>query len=399
MNVLVSSRLYPGSSCPSRGTFVHEQARFLNTHCRIQVVSPTPLSLPVPGLGRWTAYGRVGRSELRDGLEIRYPRYLSLPRRLLFTHAWRFYLAALKGAVRAPPDLIHAHLAYPDGLAAVEYGRQIGRPVVISVHGHDVREIPEADPRWRALVARALAQAAAVIVSSRDTHDRVRTLGVEEERIHPIPQGVDCGLFKIGSRRSGGEGGWRLLYVGRFDPRKGLDVLLEAMLRVREHVSDVQLRLVGGSPLRGIAASYGRKVSALDLADCVEFIGEQPHEEIPKFMAEADLFVLPSYYDSFGIVLAEAMACGLPVVATRCGGPEELVEEGSGQLVAVGDAEDLAAGILAVIGKYRCYDPKAIRRRAEVRWDYRRIAARIYALYEEMLGGSRRAIPGRPAAS
>ena len=131
----------------------------------------------------------------------------------------------------------------------------------------------------------------------------------------------------------------------------------------------------------------------LDLADCVEFIDEQPHEQIAGFMAEADLLILPSYYDSFGIVLAEAMACGLPVVATRCGGLEELVDEGSGELVAVGDAEALAAGILAAIAKYDHYSRLGIRRRAESRWDYRRIADHIYALYGEVLAGGSRGSP------
>ena len=388
MNVLITSRLYPGSSCPSRGTFVHEQARFLTRHCQIEVVSPTPYSLPVPGFGRWTAYARLGRSEIRNGIEIRYPRYLSLPRRLLFSHAWRFYLAVLRRAVRTPPDLVHAHLAYPDGLAAVEYGRQLGCPVVISVHGHDVREIPQANPRWCALVTRALSQAEAVIASSREIHERVRALGVEDDRIHAIPQGVDCRLFRVGRPRAGGEEGWRLLYVGRLDPRKGMRVLFDALHLLRQHGKDVRLKLVGGSPLSGTAAPYGRQIAALDLADCVEFIDEQPHEEIPRFMAEADLFVLPSYYDSFAIVVAEAMACGLPVVATRCGGPEDLVEEHSGRLVAVGDAEELAAGILSVIEKYGLYDRDAIRREAVVRWDYRQVAARIYALYQKVLGGS-----------
>ena len=384
MKVLVTSRLYPSSPLPTRGTFVHEQARFLNTHCRVEVVSPTPFSLPLRGLGRRAVYARIPGSELLDGLEIRYPRYLSLPRRLLFSQAWRFYLAALKGAVRTRPDLIHAHLAYPDGLAAVEYARQLGCPVVISVHGHDVREIPEARASWRALVARALGQATAVIASSGDIRERVRALGVEDGRIRAIPQGVDCRLFRIG-KRAGGEGGWRVLYVGRYDPRKGLDVLLEAMHRVRQHRGDVRLQLVGASPLGGTAAAYGRTIDDLGLGDCVELVDEQPHEEIPRFMAEADLFALPSYYDSFGVVVAEAMACGLPVVATRCGGPEELVEEGSGRLVAVGDAEDLAAGILAVIEGYGRYDRPAIRRRAEGLWDYRGIATRIHALYEEIL--------------
>lgn len=387
MRVLVTSRLYPSSSSPVRGTFVHEQVRFLGSHCRIEVVSPTPLSLPVPGFGRWTAYGRVGRLEVRDGIEIRYPRYLSLPRRLLFSHAWRFYLAALGRAARTPPDLIHAHLAYPDGMAAVEYGRRLGCPVVISVHGHDVREIPRANPRWRGLVARALARAAAVIVSSGDVRERVRALGVEEERIHAIPQGVDCRLFTTGPGRPGRGGPWRILYVGRHDRRKGLDVLLEAMHRLRQDGRDLQLRLVGGSPVSGTAEEYRRKVDALALADCVEFVEEQPHEAIPGFMAEADLFVLPSFYDSFGIVVAEAMACGLPVVATRCGGPEELVEEESGKLVPTGDAEGLASGILEVIESYGRYDREAIRARAEARWDLRKVAERIHSVYEETLDG------------
>ena len=249
---------------------------------------------------------------------------------------------------------------------------------------NDVRELPAANSRWRTLIARALGQAAAVIVSSRDVRERVRALGVEEGRIHSIPQGVDCQQFKMENARSPGEGGWRILYVGRYDPRKGIGVLLQAMPLVRRR-ADVRLQLVGGSAASGTAADYRRQVSALQLADCVEFVPEQPHDQIAKFMAAADLFVLPSFYDSFGIALIEAMACGLPVVATRCGGPEDIVDPAVGRLVAVGDAEDLAAGILAVLENYDCYDREAIHRQAEARYDYRRVAAQIYALYEDVL--------------
>ncbi|MBT7550100.1 MAG: glycosyltransferase, partial [Gemmatimonadetes bacterium] len=281
------------------------------------------------------------------------------------------------------PDLIHAHLAYPDGLAAIEYGRQVNRPVVISVHGHDVREIPDACSEWRALVSRALTGAELVIASSGDVRERVRELGVADDRIRSIPQGVDCSLFR-GADRQPGDGGWQLLYVGRFDVRKGMGVLLEAMHEVRRERGDVRLRLVGGSPVSGTADDFREQARGLE--DCVEFVDEKSHEDIPALMAAADVFVLPSFYDSFGIVLIEAMACGLPVVATRCGGPEDIVEEGMGMLVGVGDARALARGILTVLNEYEGFDRAEIRRRIEAQYDYRGVAERIYGVYEEVLG-------------
>ncbi len=388
MKVLVTSRLYPSSAYSSRGTFVHEQVRFLKAHCDLEIVSPIPFFPPLPGCGRWSAYGRVARRETLDGLEVCYPRYLSFPRRLFFPSLWRRYLGALQRVVSSVPELIHAHLAYPDGLAAVEYGRELGRPVIISVHGHDVREIPQARPSWKALVTRALEGAEVVIASSSDVRERVLDLGVEDHRIRMIPQGVDSSLFRRPSGREPGEDGWQLVYVGRFDPRKGVGVLLEAMCEIRRQRDDVRLRMVGGSPVSGTAGDFRDQVNILrqqGLEDCVEFVDEKPHGEIPALMAMADLCVLPSFYDSFGIVLVEAMACGLPVVATRCGGPEDIVEAGMGELVAVGDAGDLARGILAVLDGYRSYDPATIRRRVEERYDYRELAKRIAGVYEEVL--------------
>jgi glycosyltransferase involved in cell wall biosynthesis len=385
VRILVTSRLYPSAACPSRGTFVHHQVRFLLDHCTVSVVSPTPWSLPLPGKGRWSAYGRIERAGVLDGVEVRYPRYLSPPWRLGFTSAWQRYLAALSRAVDGIPDLIHAHLAYPDGLAAVRLGRRLGRPVVISVHGHDVRELPEARPAWRRLVVQALQGAAAVIVSSADVRRRVLALGTDPARVRFVPQGVDCRLFRPSTERRPGEGGWRLLYLGRFDPNKGVGVLLAAMARLREQGRPVGLRLVGGSPMSGTGALFQRQVHDLGLAGVVEFCGELPWTRVPAEIGQADLLVLPSFYDSFGIVLIEAMACGLPVVATRCGGPEELVPPEAGELVPVADPEALAQGIARVLDRYATYDRAAIRRRIERLYDYPELAARIAGIYREVL--------------
>jgi glycosyltransferase involved in cell wall biosynthesis len=388
VKVLVTSRLYPSAACPSRGTFVHHQVRFLRDHCTLSVVSPTPWCPPLPGKGRWRAYGRVERTGILDGVEIRYPRYLSLPRRLGFASAWRRYLGALSRAMDGAPDLIHAHLAYPDGLAAVRLGRRLGRPVVISVHGHDVRELPAARPAWRRLVIQALQGAAAVIVSSSDVRQRVLALGTDPDRVHFVPQGVDCQAFRPLGGRLPGKGGWRLLYLGRLDPNKGIGVLLEAMARLRGEGRPVRLRLVGGSPLSGTGARFQQQVEELGLTGVVEFRGEVPWAGVPGEIGQADLLVLPSFYDSFGIVLIEAMACGLPVVATRCGGPEELVPPEAGELVPVADAEALALGIARALDRYATFDRAAIRCRIERLYDYRALAARIAGIYREVLAAS-----------
>lgn len=349
------------------------------------MLAPLPYFPRLPGFGRWSALACVGQSEERDGLNIRYPRYFSPPRRLLFDRAWRAYLRALSAAGEtSSPDLIHAHLAYPDGRAAVEYGARLGLPVVISVHGHDVREIPDANPRWRTLVSEALVRADAVIASSRDVRERVLRLGVEEEKIWDIPQGVDCARFTLPPVRRAGANGWRLLYAGRFDSKKGLGVLLDALHLLCQHRQDISLKLVGASADGGMGDIFRQQVARLGIGEYVEFCDAVPWVEMPEIMAEPDVFVLPSFYDSFGIVLIEAMACGVPVVATRCGGPEELVNDATGRLAQVGDAPSLAAAIEEVLLRYDDFDPAELRRRAET-FDYRQVAARTLELYEDVL--------------
>lgn len=385
MKVLVASHLYPSSFSLTSGSFVHNQVRFLSAHCSIRVVSPTPWFPSLPGFGRWSGYGRVKRREIRDGVEVKRPSYLTLPRRMVFGRAWRSHLAALRRATDSPPDLIHAHCAYPDGLAAVHYGERLGAPAVITVHGHDIRDLGGSTSPWRKLVVEALDRAALVIANGPDLYERMRELGISTHKMEIIPNGVDCEVFDSDFRRRPGERGWHLLYVGRFTEQKGVGVLLQAMAILRQKRDDVRLTLIGGGEKTGRAAVFYRQTEALGLRDCVEFFDELPWSQIPRYMNAADVFVLPSFYESFGLVLVEAMACGLPLVATRCGGPNNLVEQGTGLLVEVDDAEDLARGVEEVLKTYAHYDRRAIRRRAREKYDYRQVAARIYGVYKTVL--------------
>jgi len=386
VDVLIASHLYPSLLSQTAGSFVHNQVRFLSRLCHLTCVSPTPW-FPVPGLGRWSAHRRVPKREVMNGLEVLRPRYLTLPRRVLFSQVWRSYRRALE-RVSVAADVIHAHCAYPDGLAAVRHGRAIGKPVVITVHGHDIKDLAASASPWRELVAGALEDAAAVIAVSGELGGLVRELGVPEAKLRLIPNGVDCEMFRPGGERQSGEGGWRLLYVGRFDAAKGIGVLLEAAARLRRSGRDVRVTCVGGNATTGTGQPFRDQARDLGLEQLVDFVDEVPWGELPGYMQQADVFVLPSFSEGLPLVLLEAMACGLPVVSTRCGGPQEVVEDAIGELVAVGDAADLERGIGAVLDGYGTYDRAAIRDCARQRYAYPRVAERIRAVYDEVIGAS-----------
>ena len=385
LKLLVASHLYPNAMSHTAGSFVHNQVRFLRAYGDIEVIAPKPWFPALPGFGRWSAIARLPRHEALDSIQVCRPPYLTYPRRFLFGRVWRSYLRVLERSTGQVPDLIHAHCAYPDGRAAVEYGRRLGCPVVITVHGHDIKDLPRLNPQWRRLTVEALEGADRVIAVSGELRQMVEELGIAPERIRQIPNGVDCQVFKPDGQRRPGEDGWHLIYVGRFVAAKGIGVLLEAMALLRRQRQDLRLSLVGGSSATGTADLFQAQAKELDLDDCVAFVDEVSYTAMPAHMNRADLFVLPSFSEGLPLVLVEALACGLPIVSTRCGGPTELVQQGLGQLVEVGDAQDLARGIKQVLDHYSEYDPHTIRRRAEEQYDYRAIAARIHQVYREVV--------------
>jgi len=203
--------------------------------------------------------------------------------------------------------------------------------------------------------------------------------GVDTDMFQPIAQAVAKDLLELGPEPL-------LLYVGRLEPIKGLETLLEGMKRLPAHV---QLLIVGGDqdePENAHADRLRHCVSELGLSRRVRFLGAQPQERLRLFYAAADATVMPSYYESFGMVALEAMACGSPVVASRVGGLTTTVRDGvTGYLVPEGDPAALAERLAELLG-----DPsererigrEATRWAADHRWPC--VAEEICKLYSEL---------------
>jgi len=150
----------------------------------------------------------------------------------------------------------------------------------------------------------------------------------------------------------------------------------------------VRLILVGESYFRNYQKEYDRlRQVAVDLgiAGCVNFAGKKPLTELVREIQKSALLVLPSRAESFGMVLVEALACGTPVVATRCGGPEDIVTEEVGILVPPEDPQALAAGIAQVMDRRSDYDPAKLRTYALERFGLESVGQQLRALYAEAL--------------
>ena len=262
-------------------------------------------------------------------------------------------------------DLIHAHY-WLSGSAALALKTRWSVPVLQMFHtlgrlkNRVARSAAELEPAVRLEEETRIVSEADRIVAANvvERAELLRDYAAHASRIATIPCGVDTDLFTPGDRaearrRLGLDDRPVLLWVGRIAPIKGLDTLLDTVARLREGGQEMRLLVVGGDadePTSGHETSLRQRIARLGLVDSVRFVGPQPQSVLPLYYAAADLTVLPSYYESFGMVALEAMACGSPVIASRVGGLVTTVRDGvTGFLVPDGDVGALAERIETLV--------------------------------------------------
>lgn len=204
-----------------------------------------------------------------------------------------------------------------------------------------------ASPAWPLLQWQerfVLRHARLIMAISQYAADRLRAVEPQcADRIRVVPVPVDVDTFQ--PRRDGrGHAAFRLLFVGRAsDARKNIGLLLQALKAVLRHQPETELVVVSGD-----APTVASRLEALGIRHAVRWVPTVDGKPaLARYFQDADLFVLPSKQEGLGIVVLEAMAAGLPVVSTRCGGPEMLVRDGeTGLLVPTDDAEAMAQAIL-----------------------------------------------------
>jgi D-inositol-3-phosphate glycosyltransferase len=302
---------------------------------------------------------------------------------VLHSHYWLSGWVALqlRQSLRAPVVHMSHTLGYPKN-AAAQQGWEQEPPRRLRVE-HEVLR------RSEALIAE----------SPASKYHMVLEYGVEPAKVHVIPGGVDPAVFRPQDRGAARHAlGLKakapvLLFVGRLQPLKGIDTLLRAAHVVRQHQARLQVLIVGGGvdtqdeyeaqELRRLQALSDR----LELGRHVRFITAQPQEVLAQYYAAADVFVMPSHYESFGMVVLEAMACGVPVVASQVGGLTSTVVSGrTGVLVPAGDWRAFARAIVPLLDSPTvrdAYGQASLQRAQAFVWPH--IVERTGQLYSRLL--------------
>jgi len=295
-------------------------------------------------------------------------------------------------------DLIHGHY-WLSGVAGLALRESWSVPLVQMFHtlgrlkNSVAKTLAEVEPEIRLSEEDRIVRLADRVVAA-NVVERAHLAwhyGASVDRIAVIPCGVDTELFRPMPQVEAKillalPPDPLLLYVGRLQPIKGLETLLDAMTALD---GAARLLIVGGDqdePENGHADYLRERVSVLGLRERVSFLGAQPQERLRLFYAAADATVMPSYYESFGMVALEAMACGSPVIASRVGGLTTTVRDGvTGFLVPEGDAGALAERVALLLedrGRRALLGREAQRWAAEHRWPC--VAEAVCRLYSEL---------------
>jgi len=382
--VLFIPSWFPNPEDPISVVFIQEQAVPLSKYHDVVVL--------IPGIPAWRNVANrkaTDRSSKESQVGLTVYREFARP---LIPHGpesidyGTFARAAENGFKKivkewGTPDIIHTHVVLPAGWSAMKVAKRYGIPIVLTEHSSPF-SMHLGTELSRKLVRETLTSVTRLIAISP-------SLAKQLTDFHPglqidvIGESVKTDFFvpTTGASRRNGSGK-SFFVAARLSEQKGLDHLIKAVHLLKEKgVNSFDLVIGGDGPdrqkLEQLAANLG-------IAERCRFIGALNREQVRDEMQKCDVFVLSSLHETFGVVVGEAMACGKPVISTRCGGPEFIVTEDNGVLVDVADAQALADAMSDFIAGRKHFDSQTVRDSVVNRFSPEMFAKNASAVYEQL---------------
>ncbi|MBQ6570237.1 MAG: glycosyltransferase [Clostridia bacterium] len=352
VKILIVASWYPSPDHPVSNIFVHEQAAALvRAGYDVAVINTEIVSFK--SKAHW---GKSFREA--DGVKIFqltvpvYGRGKAKPYIDVTNRAMR-YLYGKASKSWGKPDIIHIHSSRFAGPIGVKLAKEHSIPCVLTEHLSKIIHKTMNEDEKKCLT-KAIRGAGKVIAVSPSLAEELKNFGCENPIY--IPNVVDGRLFNYAPKS---HGDFTFISTAWLSKRKGMDILIRAFGKLKNKHPYLKLKICGSGAeldaLKNLAAQ-------LELADSVEFTGERDRAQLCQELNSSDCFVLASYAETFGVVYIEALACGLPVIATRCGGPEGIVNDTNGILVDTGDVDALCAAMEKIYSERDSYSGAALRK-------------------------------------
>lgn len=389
MHVLIIPSWYPETPEDIDGIFFRLQAQALQrSGLKIGVTAPVFRSMR--GKPASVVNGGYGiRSYTEENIPTYvyksmyfFPRLPYLDRHRWVGAGWKLFKRYVRD--HGTPDIIHAHSMNHAGILAQQIHAKTGIPFVLTEHSSTyARKLIR---NWqRPAMLQSAQQCSARIAVSKDF---CRLLETEYGGLdwQYIPNSLSPAFIRpVDLANKPKNADFTFCSVAHLNYNKGFDILLPAFAEALKTHPDLKLK-IGGTGL--IASQLHNLAAELGLENSVEFLGGLQNDQVLDLMFRSDAFVLASRNETFGVVFIEALSQGLPVAATRCGGPQTIINENNGILVPVGDVQALAGALVSLYENRGRYDAQTLRADCLNEFGEEAVVRQITAVYKTILGGT-----------
>lgn len=279
-------------------------------------------------------------------------------------------------------DIIHAHGPVFHGTAALTLGKKLRVPVLLTVHtGPFSKLLGKAGTRW--FTRRTIEGVDCVCPVSHDLRQQIERSGIHPRRIEVTYNPVNTDLFQPGPEAEG-RSPRRMVFAGRLEEYKGGFRVLRAFAEVAGRWPEWTLVIAGDGPERPQLEDFLRRFPGI--ARRVRLVGAYTRPDLAALLAASDCFVFPSRHETFGLVLAEAMSAGLPVIGPNCTAPPEFIDSRSGLLVPPDDHASLVEAMSQLLTDLPRYRSDVIRKSIVERFGLAAFGNRLLSLYRDLCG-------------
>ena len=361
MKLFIIPSWYPTEIHPESGSFFRDRASILQKN-GIEIIIGTPVAHSLKDFFRFSH-----NNTIQVDINGELPTYLLesiniFPKmeKLFFKRYKKFAITIFNKLLETHglPDLVMIHSSLWAGGALGEILNKNDIPFVLTEHLKEFL-IPNGFSTFQKnIIHNTYSMASQILLSSSPLKNAIsKNFNTHKSKLNILPNPVDENLFTL-RKFPNNKPPFTIVCISLFRPEKRIDLVLESFNNLVHSGIKAKLKLIGDGPLKH---EIENKIQKLGISDLVELPGYLPQKRIIDELHNSHFLVLPSDIETFGMVLVEAQACGLPVVATDCGGPKDIVTAESGILVTPGSVSELTGGMKKLIRSFDKFDPSEIR--------------------------------------